>query len=77
MLGGGTLGCPDIAQVIVGLGPYVGAAFGLSVVLVWLGGLWVRLGRIDRGQCPKCGNDVRTVPQYCPECGTPVPGFRP
>ena len=62
-----------------------------SVILVWLSsliflafvlvGLWALLPmlrmnhRLKRDQCPRCGYDLRTVPDdgTCPECGLDHP----
>ena len=54
----------------------IGLLFGTGLAL-WLprvlGGR-VERRRLERGQCGRCGYDLRGSPDRCPECGTVRPG---
>ncbi len=49
----------------------------LIYAAMWGCGLNARF-RASRGQCAKCGYDLRGTSEFCPECGVPVPsGHQP
>ncbi len=46
---------------------FISAICGLVVAYVHLSG--VRLLRVTSGRCPRCGYDIKTLGNCCPECG--------
>jgi hypothetical protein len=54
--------------------PYWMLAILLALPPLWLGTIHrrrqIRAARRHRGQCQRCGYDLRATPDRCPECGT-------